>query len=643
MKNSSRKIIALSGVGIAVAASFGVGIWAIVAGTKSKKAPAEVSVGEIKEYDFAYTEMVDGKPVEHKIDGLKICQYETRMPDGTYDYYLDEEGIRHLVKRFFETGNYGPEIFNLKKIWIGNANFTTPQENGLYVPATGEIGLNASNDATRLWNADRSYEARLVEASKTTDWNKAYNYLFNSLYGRNRISFESQAARGEMLFQTLVHEYGHHLAYSYFSSPFHTPVFTLSTEGSTNLWNDDFLKTFRKDLNYDPNLDDPVTGTEHVNTSNKKKVVSVGQKYTSDQLWINANLVNHNWDAWDSNFDMYGFYYFNKVANFGEAQGGTIPIDRLPYEFTYSYVDSTNSLDYLYSQEELFTRKTLLSSMTADKETFNLFAENKLRTDIFEEQEKIQTNYLVDATGKSKNVALDKVPRGAKYLQDDPFVEVEDAPVKTTAARDVMENIDRQIGHANGDDISYIFTENNYKVISKSQMGSETDPASYIDNFGFGGYIGNKDLNYVVALDDKDQVVKEVAPINVTPYSLGYKSTVYGSVRTSLAGENDKYSYATKEFVNKKDVLNMRLGFATKTIDPNTNAVTYTNVTPMTSFRGQNENTYGTASTYLEHLPENLRKWTRQTGYEYVIPQATPGKNGVMFTTYHNKIEWGRA
>lgn len=614
MKISSKRILAITGIGVGVAAPVAFGTWYLIKFLTEKKQGTE-GVGPLQEFDFAQKDSFGNVVDDKQIDGIKISQYKTKMPDGSWDYYLNQEGINYFVKRFFETGVFGPEVFNLKRIWIANNFLTSSNENGLYAPQTNEIGLNAVNDAVRLQGDGR------------ISWHP-------ELLG-------DQKLRAELLFQTFAHEYGHHFAYSYFSSPYRADKFDIDGKPGIvygdnkelNYWNPNFLKTFKDDLHYNVNKysKNPITNTQGEIKGSGVTTFCIGEKYQSKELWDNANNEVSNFDIPANT--IYNWWYLPKNS-----------VE--PFFQNFTYVNNVNSLKYYYSQEELYTRKTLLMTTTLDAETFDNLAKNRIRSDIFEEQEKIQTNsaYLKNNYPISKidNVKINQVPEGNKFLFDDPF---DTLPSSTkTASQDIVENINKQIGHESGADISVIWNRNDYTVNSSSTIASPVDPAEFKNEIKFGGYINNKDFTDV-GYKGADGVFQSISKIDVVPFNLGYKTMAFASKRTSVAGES--YFYATKKFINKNSIpitLNKPLYFATEIKDINGN-LSWINQTPLTSFRGQSESEMkkiGLASNYLEHLPNLVRTQDKINSYEYIVPSYS-GSNLVTLKKEYNPAEWGGA
>lgn len=590
MKISAKRLLAITGIGVAVATPVAFGAWGLIHLFAKDKAIA--GTGALQEYDFAEKD-ANGN-VLRQIEGLKIGQYETLMPDKrTYEYYLNQEGINYFVKRFFEAGMFGPEVFGLKKIWIGNNFLTTSKENGLYTPQTNEIGLNAENDAKRLRDA--------------------------SLIG-------DQKLRAELLFQTFIHEYNHHFAYSYFSSPYKALKQNVYDDKQANIWNSAFINKFKEDLNYkqNPNAVNPIPNTpedpKDIN-STYKYAYCVGGAYQAKELWDGANTQQGSLTI---PADSIYRWWYRKTTS------------KATYFSNYTYVDSATSLKYYYSQEELFARKTLLMTLTADPVTFSDLILKRVRNDLFEEQERIQTNFALDDKGQP-NVAIDKMPQGDQFLFDDPFGTVtKEDKTTVTASQDLVEEIDKQIGHATGSDISFVWNRNDYMVSDSSTIASPTNPSSYKNQVKFGGYIDDKNLTHVGYMD-KGQFIP-LSKINVVPFNLGYKATPFASKRTSVGGE--QFSYATKDYISKDTLVNKPLYFATQSKDASNN-ITWGTPVALTTFRGQTDaDSIGVASNYLEHLPETVRTKSG-INYEYIVPSLKT--NEVVLTREYNSSEWGGA
>lgn len=616
MRYSTQKTIqyvALGLGGLAIVGAGAIGV-AYALMKDKKKTPVNHSVGVQQDFDFSY---IDPSNVKHEIPGLKISQFETLMPNGEYEYFLDKEGISYLVKRFFETGNYGPEIFNLKKIWIANTNFTSSQENGVYIGATDEIGLNAEN-----------FAASLAKASPSA-YGNPYDSAFKQLYSvpwANENVYSNQKIRAELLFQTLIHEYGHHLAHSYVSSPFnpskvgdYTNVFMKADDGSdiTNRFNKTFLATFKDSFKYNDDvklINDK--SSDFTNASNPPQLTtSIGSIYSTKNLWDIANNQGHtspiDWKA--QGYDHLGFNYFNYFRKPNEGGSSWDPT-RTSYSYSYLYAQKDETLDYLYSAEELLTRKELLSSTTLDRDTFDALVRNRVKFDVLDDEYKYETPAMAKENSRGvavANIIIDSTPRAGIFLKDSPFVATSQND-PTLVAKSYIETLNKYIGHADGDDISYIWQENNFKVVGKGEAGLEGE--LNLNKIKFGGYIDKDTYNsvgYFTEGPNGEQVWNEVSPISVEKFAFGYKDTLFASTRHEVEG-SEKFFYATQNFIDKSKVLNRELHFAQ--LDENKQIV---ESAALTTFRTGD---YGTASNYQEMLPSKLRSTN------YVIPVTSNGK-----------------
>ncbi|HFC3009904.1 TPA: hypothetical protein ACFIQ8_002125, partial [Neisseria gonorrhoeae] len=176
--------------------------------------------------------------------------------------------------------------------------------------------------------------------------------------------------RVELVFNTLFHEYAHHIDNTYNRSIRENDEFAnndLSYKLATpelnkiinkfNGNNNKFLTEFRKTLNYDGSIqnDEYLVNKELFNPKNKE--IPVYSKFSQYDLFKLANLALTNKEVEKYNILNNKNFYFNNSTN-----------------NTVYYANSTNidQIKYLFSFEELFARELVKLSYSAH-ENFQMF------------------------------------------------------------------------------------------------------------------------------------------------------------------------------------------------------------------------------------------------------------------------------
>lgn len=665
-RSTSLKTIIYPTLGVIALASAALGGWGVYYLLTEKKTTNH-NIGPLVEYNFAEYKTDDNgnfinkdgnitndktkRVVVREIPGLKIAEYKTELPDGTKDYYLDDKAVNFMVKRFFATANFGPEIFSLKKIWISKVELTSTNENGIYIPNTHEIGLNGGNSARDLYNTNwKTYNA---DGSTWTTYNNLIKQLYGSVEGGELDTIyrgaNSYKYRAEVMFQVLMHEYGHHLASSYFSSPFETDITKTyenydeveatnktpsEIDGMKNRWNANFLNEFESAFRYNqstkPLIDSRYTGLVTNDT------ISVGKIYSSDQLFKLSNHdQNHKYYEFGKYVDDKGQIQTYKGLAFTTNVGfNKIPLSETKYNYSRIQLDSNKLLKYFYSSEEEFTRKQMQASLVPEETTFNAFVRNKINSDLFMDEEMYETLYagVEDKNTIVPNIQFGSGPiRSSQYMNDNPFIT--NIQTNKTPAEELATSMNNYMGHAEGDNISYVWNKNGYEVIESGKMGDINQTAKTDRNmFRFGGYIDSDKYKYITfdGIDEK-------FPITISRFELGYKDNIFASSKHDLASSN-QFFYAVNNYLDKSQVVDRRVYFE----DADGNK------TPLTSFRGKSNPTYGLASTYEENLPDALKIGLNMAsatgkplpnGYRYFAPKSVT--NGVVFSNIDREGYWG--
>lgn len=188
--------------------------------------------------------------------------------------------------------------------------------------------------------------------------------------GIKQVQSWSLQKRVELVFNTLFHEYAHHIDNTYNRSIRENDEFAnndLSYKLATpelnkiinkfNGNNNKFLTEFRKTLNYDGSMqnDEYLVNKELFNPKNKE--IPVYSKFSQYDLFKLANLALTNKEVEKYNILNNKNFYFNNSTN-----------------NTVYYANSTNidQIKYLFSFEELFARELVKLSYSAH-ENFQMF------------------------------------------------------------------------------------------------------------------------------------------------------------------------------------------------------------------------------------------------------------------------------
>lgn len=212
-------------------------------------------------------------------------------------YFLDQEGLEELNSRIVNELNFGPEIDVLKSIRINNLSVLSANVSGQYNPFTQEMEISIS----------------------------AYGEIFKNIPIEEKI---------DLIFQTIVHEYGHHFSNTYITSiaknDRRNSQKLFSQYGDKSVYkniNKEFLNAFEKSLNY--------SNTKVNNTLNNNPA-SLGYFITARDLYLKSN---------NTKIDL------GIIDNYGTR-------NILPFEKKqFLYPNDSKWYSYLFSIDELLTRK----------------------------------------------------------------------------------------------------------------------------------------------------------------------------------------------------------------------------------------------------------------------------------------------
>ena len=379
---------------------------------------------------------------EMKIDYMPLIK-EYNFKD-TNKPFLGENGMRKLAHRIRDDLGFGPEIYGLKSISLSPGYIIGEGNNGVFFPGTNEIFINSSN--------------------------------IRDMATKNA----SMDLKVELVFQILVHEYGHYIASQYVETaidPENTAdIYDLTRENKKikGHWNMKFSNEFKKLLHYSGN-------TTHYT---HKEVLDGEKKWNTLSSQLNAQELFEK-----ANGPLNAVYNLKPDTAFI----GKI-IANKPF-----LLDSTK-LKYLYSMSELFTRRyQLLSYIPKSVSPLNAdgwIAKNSASpflSDILS----IQSG-LVNTTSVRKETF--------RYMKDSPFSLDVKGNSTIGVSLDMYNALLQQFGTSNGADISVIYPENNSwmknaKYMELSGNSKRIKIGGYIpstDNYNQIGYLKN---NHFVKID----------------------------------------------------------------------------------------------------------------------------------------------
>ncbi|MDK2819743.1 MAG: hypothetical protein KFW07_02810 [Mycoplasmataceae bacterium] len=321
-------------------------------------------------------EVIASKPGNREIVDLKkstktpvaLIEHET---NGSY--FLGLEGLEELNSRIINELNFGPEIGALKSIRINNLSILGEGVSGQYNPFTQEMEISISR----------------------------YIKPFKNIPISEKI---------DLIFQTIIHEYGHHFANTYITS-----IATNDPRNSRKLFskygnksahkniNKTFLNAFENSLHY--------SDTEMNNALSKDKS-SVGSAISARDLYLKSNNIDIK-NSDQNNFLGIDDYRFSS---------------ELPFENKkFLYTNDSSWYSYLFSIDELLTRKlqqisyidTINGKTIANKSTqfTGTIIEGSLSASTFAGD--ISKNRKIIWKGSGNNKAYE-ISEDLKML-DDPF------------------------------------------------------------------------------------------------------------------------------------------------------------------------------------------------------------------------------
>ena len=431
--------------------------------------------------------------------------------------FLGDKGLMMLAKMIKDKMNYGPEIFGLKDIVIGDENIIDKDTNGLYFPATNEIFIN-------------TYSWRQKGFDLTSDPTN-----INDI--NNRVS---------LLFDIIFHEYGHYLADTYLNSvDYHSKwsakdIFSKNGNGKDS-WDNDFLSKFETLL-----YSDTKKYTNNTTIKNSK-YRSIGGTYTAKDLYTMVNKTNGS--SIDSDLKNKNFVF-----------SGPHP----EYQLTDKSVIDKKHLEYIYSLPEIFTRKyQQLSMALIPTNEYNGQHITNRGWFMYNNTHSSATNLLSDALNYQKSIINKKRYLG-DWVFDGQTIKFKNntltQPIHKSRQENLYELMDRHMGHSKGDDISVIWHKNNNKIdLNENGQHIIYGSKANANLIKIGGY--TKEAFKYIGFIEKN-TFKPLSKILRNKYNFKMKNSLESNERIGLKKQLENTFYTTEKYIYAPSIGKDQLYFA---------------------------------------------------------------------------------
>ena len=483
--------------------------------------------------------------------GFKVNTYK----DKSGQAYINKFGLDELVKKIDKELGHGPEIYGLNTIHIGASQYVDDDYNGVYYTSLETIVINTVPLAQKI-----GYDA-------------------------------PTELKVEMIWQVLFHEYGHHIAASYLET-------TISENESANIygkfldtrenlhWNKDFVTRFKHLLGYDSNT----LPWQHPN------IIYHEKKYKYLQTIIRSN-------------GLFEISNGKKVPDYNWLN--SYPgIDVIYQGFNAQFVPQAiqaSTLNYLFTMDELYTRKyqqlrmpfhhyinkkdskyaiqtngwiRKTSENGVDEDYFltpflydatryqdgihpGMISPKEINHDI---ANKSRANKNIDHNSDESNPLIKKVVSNFRFFNDTPFntngtpKQINLNGKSTTTTDELYKLMLDHMGQTNGSDISYITIKNDSKIYKTTSYIVGGD----VNKMKFGGFVKGTTDKYV-GWQNKDG--------SFTWKSIKLEKFNYNSKHDFLSDQqiitpqtinpnSDDYFYITNDWIDKGDIVNKTLYFA---------------------------------------------------------------------------------
>ena len=544
------------------------------------------------------------KPTDNRFL-VEVNVWKAKVGDS-YKYYLGdpEDGtlkrnLQKMIRIIFDNSNHGPELTALKRITIDSTILTSDLEKGIYYPSTYEIGLNGS---------------ALLESIEATEKAVSEEYVKHNQQPPQLTEEQMYNNRINLMSEVLAHEYGHHIANIYASSPAPDAV-TVKVLGTnpitgkrsrTNKWSEDFYNDFKTTFGYTlPTTDSYPDFYSSTDSDNAPSIASLGDAKTIFES------VNETDSLKSRHINPESIVKFGDLNAPGDVSRGHVGYQQFLRSFSGSRLED---LDYWYSVEEEFTRKMILTSFVLPMDYVSTTIMNSYSSDVISELTKSATLYS-NTNRNQLNLT------GTNYLDDYVFDLEYDQRDPRYSARSVKfaRMIDKMFGHNVGADISYVIGQNDSYVVpvQGGTSGIYTDDKMMAsrnpNNIKFGGYIPNdSDYKYVGYMDGNDFVKINITTSNV---AINSKYEALGTSSRLLTNGEEKF-YVTNEYIDGSTLVGKQLFFANEDLSVKT---------PLETVK----TAYGGTSSYKEELPS---AYSTMSTYKIYTPVEDSNTNGVMFT-----------
>lgn len=501
---------------------------------------------------------------------LVIKQYPyAKNSNGDLLYFYNNNEMEQLIGRVDEI-IYGPEIFGLKEISINNYELLGDDSNGVYYPSIGIMSLKAD-----YGNINRQMDANRPDMSI------------------------------ENTFEIFYHEYGHHLFYSYVTSPF-----PISTVESRELYNagyvdKDFATWFETAFKYNSK-----------NVKEPKNFLGQSDNFTSIASEISLYDIYNNANRHEKIISDDKLIYWYPSDKFNKNVGGF---------FLQAYI---SSLPYLYSFDELLTRKWMQATMpftdTAKASiyptTYNSYTYNNSPfvslNAFYEDFVRYGSLYYSNVTNLNVwNAELETISPNyvsnnfdvSYYYDDNPFL-LSPLNNQITIAQEMAQKMATQMGAQNTREVSWILPKNSnyYYYDGENVSASWDDKWTYNEgnNLKIGGYLNstlantlNNDNSYLAVKND-DDLFESITSISLVKKPVTYKETIFNDEVIPVENASEWF-WVTDNYFDATQFANKELYLICKDSEQKTSFNH-----KLISYRGQLGATdEGIVSSWYEHFP----------------------------------------
>ena len=556
------------------------------------------------------------KPAK-KIDGINGPDFYQAAPKNDPLFWLNDNEENTLINRIKNELGHGPEFYKLRSIIIGDENMTGEDANGVYLPTLNKIYINLENYKSII----NQLKNKSIKGTRYTD----------AILSKIKI---------DLIFETIFHEYGHHIAFSYLANEgdfSQDQDKTIYANGKLANWNKHFVDKFKEYLNYSNWKGQKYNNKIQKYGYQKFEYRSIGSIYSQQDLFNHANAQQkYSFSEMDSPDKVP--YLFAPESQFVNAVPITISKDKLTYYysmdelFTRKYqqlnqiykpvanIDTFLEGYYAYSKNNIggsiVALSDILSNTLLYQNSFGDVVKNNLNQYELKNFKDYDPQNPLYQNTRIYNPEFKNPEISNRFLYDAPFnnniYEHKDKNGATIVLQDHHEDLynlmDNFLGHATGDDISIVWPKNSITTNGNKKAFLSNEDYNNANNlFKFGGYLRTND--YVsVGYKDQNNNYKELSKITINDFNYKHKSWLGATEYEPLDPNKENYFYTTNIFINKNQLLGKKLWFKKGN---SSNGYTYEELKNV-----RNSLTTGTNRTWYSHFSDLLKI---QQKYSFVL------------------------